>query len=62
MPHECPDCRRVCECLEGDERRETCWHCADDHAPRLRRLTRQEQLEALADRGVDTWEEYRGER
>ena len=28
----------------------------------LRRLTRQEQLEGLANRGIDTWEEYRGER
>lgn len=28
----------------------------------VRRLTRQEQLEGLADRGCDTWEEYRGER
>ena len=27
-----------------------------------RKLTRQEQLEGLADRGIDTWEEYRGER
>lgn len=25
-------------------------------------LTRQEQLEGLADRGVDTWEDYRDER
>jgi hypothetical protein len=27
-----------------------------------RRLTRQERLEALADRGIDTWADYRGER
>ena len=27
-----------------------------------RKLTRQEQLEGLADSGVDTWEDYRGER
>lgn len=26
------------------------------------KLTRHEQLEALADHGCDTWEEYRGER
>lgn len=33
----------------------------DEDEPR-RKLTRQEQLEALADRGCDTWAEYRGER
>lgn len=33
----------------------------DDHAPR-RRLTRYERLEALADSGCDTWEEYEGLR
>jgi hypothetical protein len=27
-----------------------------------RKLTRQERLQGLADRGCDTWEEYRGER
>ncbi len=27
-----------------------------------RKLTRQERLEAMADSGCDTWEEYRGER
>ncbi len=27
-----------------------------------RRLTRTERLQGLADRGVDTWEDYRGER
>jgi hypothetical protein len=26
------------------------------------KLTRQERLQALADAGCDTWEEYRGER
>ena len=34
----------------------------DEEPPRGRRLTREEQLEGLADRGCDTWEEYRGER
>ncbi len=29
---------------------------------RPRRLTRQERLQGLADRGCDSWEEYRGER
>jgi len=27
-----------------------------------RRMTRQERLQGLADRGTDTWEEFRGER
>lgn len=27
-----------------------------------RRLTRHERLQAAADAGIDTWEEYRGER
>jgi|HubBroStandDraft_6_1064221.scaffolds.fasta_scaffold816507_3 hypothetical protein len=27
-----------------------------------RKPTRHERLQGLADRGVDTWEEYRGER
>jgi hypothetical protein len=27
-----------------------------------RKLTRQERLQGMADRGVDTWEDYRGER
>lgn len=27
-----------------------------------RRLTRQEHLQGLADRGCDTWEDYRGEK
>jgi hypothetical protein len=33
-----------------------------DDEPRPRRLTRTERQQALADRGCDTWEEYRGER
>lgn len=54
----------------------TCRHCGhdeDDHGPegcpcgcegfeRPERLTRNEQLQELADSGCDTWEEYRGER
>ena len=36
--------------------------CLDADRPAPRRLTRQEWLEGLADRGCDTWEEYRGER
>lgn len=32
----------------------------DDTPPR--KLTRNEQIEALADSGCDTWEDYRGER
>ena len=45
--------------VRGDE----CPECgADTETIRTRKATRQEQLEALADRGIDTWEEYRGER
>ena len=33
-----------------------------ERSHRPRSLTRAEQLEALADNGCDTWEEYRGER
>lgn len=29
---------------------------------RRERMTRQEKLQGMADRGCDTWEEYRGER
>jgi transcriptional regulator with XRE-family HTH domain len=34
----------------------------DDDPPPRRKLTRNERLQGLADRGVDTWEEERGER
>ncbi len=40
-----------------DERRE---EYEEDHP--CRPLTRHERLQELADRGCDTWEEYRGER
>ena len=38
--------------------------CLPDGTPifKSRKITRQEQLQGLADRGCDTWEEYRGER
>lgn len=52
----CPMCDDL---VRGDE----CPECgADTETIRTRKATRQEQLEALADRGIDTWEEYRGER
>lgn len=46
--------------IECDECREGGYE--DWEPPVRRKLTRQEQLEGLADRGIDTWEEYRGER
>ena len=46
----------------------SCWGCkawlegqGDEPQP-ARRLTRYEQLQALADSGFDTWQEARGER
>lgn len=33
-----------------------------DEPPGVPRLTRYERLQAAADAGVDTWEDYRGER
>ena len=38
--------------------------CLADGTPLYpaRRLTRQERLQGLADRGIDTWDDYRGER
>lgn len=50
----CGMCDRL---VEGEE----CPHCGAD-TDRIRKLTRQEQLEGLADRGCDTWEDYREER
>ena len=34
--------------------------CERCNPPSRRRLTRNERLQGLADRGIDTWEEYRG--
>lgn len=34
----------------------------DDDTPRLRPRTRYERLQAAADAGFDTWEDYRGEK
>lgn len=52
--------------------RPTCWGCAgwlDGNEPEepevdrpRRRLTRDERLQAMADAGCDTWEEYEGLR
>jgi hypothetical protein len=66
MTEKCPDCGEDLEFDEvdigvGSQRGNyRCLHCR--WTPERRRLTRQEQLEGLADRGVDTWEELRGER
>ena len=45
---ECPECGLDLETGETDDP--------------IRKLTRHEQLEALADAGCDTWEEFRCER
>lgn len=53
------DARRCFECgapLADDE--PECYGCEDQ---RYYRLTRQERLEGLADRGTDTWDEYNEE-
>ncbi len=41
-----------------------CRHCGMDQSIVVSRhkLTRMERLQGLADSGVDTWEDYRGER
>ena len=50
-------------CDEYHRRGTECPKCgADLEKVPERRLTRQERLQALADSGVDTWEEKRGER
>lgn len=49
----CWGCRAWFNALEADAR---------EDRPAGRRLTRHEQLQALADSGCDTWEEARGER
>ena len=64
----CPRCRAWLEADEAEAKAlSALWdrEAADKAEARSRpptRLTRHEQLEALADHGVDTWEEYRGER
>ena len=52
----CPDCGSPLDETEHPLCPECGWH------PAVRKPTRQEQLEGLADRGVDTLEEYREER
>lgn len=49
----CWGCRAWFNALEADAR---------EDRPAGRRLTRHEQLQALADSGCDTWAEARGER
>lgn len=55
---------RYCEMCEAYTSRKECKACGADTVPmpKAPKLTRQEQLQELADRGCDTWEEYRGER
>ncbi len=66
MIERCPDCDEPLEYDEVDigvgvQRGN--YHCpACGWEPRREKLTRQERLQGLADRGVDTWEEYDDER
>jgi uncharacterized Zn finger protein (UPF0148 family) len=50
--YNCPNCGWAPKQAEDEPE--------DDDPPR--RMTRQERLQAAADAGIDTWEEYRGER
>lgn len=55
--------RPVCvDCVAAREEQEEREDYARTERRRHRRLSRQERLEGLADSGIDTWEEYRGER
>lgn len=59
---KCPGIEVTAKMVDGGARGAASvnyWGLVDRHAPTL---TRQERLEGLADRGCDTWEEYRGER
>ena len=47
---------------EPEVKGELCRTHQDEEAATHRKLTRQERLQGMADRGTDTWEEYRGER
>ncbi len=50
---------RYCEMCDKAVTEKECPDCGADTVPvPTKKLTRQEQLEGLADRGVDTWDEY----
>lgn len=59
-------------CLDCDHQRPTGHNglCEDCEQERIElgerlpppRLSRQEQLQLMADNGIDTWEDYRGEK
>lgn len=55
--------RRYCGPCDALVDGDPCPECGADteRVERPRRLTRQEQLEAMADAGIDTWAEYREE-
>lgn len=55
--------KRYCPLCDGLVQGDPCPACgADTDTIEPRPLTRAEQLEALADAGIDTWAEYREER
>ena len=63
-----PDCEKCSAWVDADEKEAATlaarWdeEAEAERIARIRPMTRQEKLQALADRGTDTWAEYRGER
>lgn len=55
----CQDCLRALQVWFVEKQAQSEHECP---TLALRKLTRHEQLQGLADRGIDTWEDYRGEK
>lgn len=57
-----PGCKKI-----PIENNQLCETCRAEYSHRqyhksMNRMTRNERLQGMADRGCDTWEEYRGEK
>lgn len=52
---------RYCGPCDALVKGDPCPRCGAD-TERVKKLTRQERLQGLADSGVDTWEDYRCEK